>query len=123
MIEAGNGGAITFISSAACLRVYSYLGHYAATKHGLVGLTRALALEWARRGIQVNALAPGFVDTSMMATVLADERAAAWIKRSTPMGRWADAAEMTGPAVFLASEASDFMTGQVLTVDGGWTAQ
>lgn len=96
---------------------------YVSAKHGLIGLTRALSLEWASRGVQVNALAPGFVETAMTAPALADENVAKWIKRSTPMGRWADAAEMTGPAVFLASEASDFMTGQVLVVDGGWTAQ
>jgi len=96
---------------------------YVSAKHGLIGLTRALSLEWARRGVQVNALAPGFVETAMMASALADEGIAKWIKRGTPMGRWAGVDEMTGPAVFLASDASNFMTGQVLVVDGGWTAQ
>lgn len=96
---------------------------YVSAKHGLVGLTRALALEWARRGVQVNALAPGFVETAMTAPAFADEHIAKWIKRGTPMGRWAHPSEMTGPAVFLASSASDFMTGQILAVDGGWTAQ
>lgn len=96
---------------------------YVSAKHGLIGLTRALSLEWGRRGVQVNALAPGFVETAMIADALADEDIAKWIRRGTPMGRWATVDEMTGPAVFLASDASNFMTGQVLVIDGGWTAQ
>ena len=96
---------------------------YVSAKHGLIGLTRALSLEWARRNVQVNALAPGFVETSMIAEALADEDLAKWIRRGTPMGRWSSVGEMVGPPVFLASDASSFMTGQVLVVDGGWTAQ
>jgi len=96
---------------------------YVSAKHGLIGLTRALSLEWGRRNVQVNALAPGFVETAMIAEALADEDLAKWIRRGTPMGRWASVDEMVGPAVFLASDASSFMTGQVLVVDGGWTAQ
>jgi len=93
------------------------------SKHAVVGLTRALALELARKNVQVNALAPGFVETDMLASAVEDEATAKFLRRSTPMGRWAQPEEMTGPVVFLSSSASDYMTGQVLTVDGGYTAQ
>jgi len=93
------------------------------SKHAVMGMTKALALEWARKGIQVNALCPGFVDTEMLARAMADEAAAKYLRRMTPLGRWAQPEEMVGPAVFLASAASDFMTGQALIVDGGYTAQ
>jgi len=96
---------------------------YVAAKHGLVGLTRALSLEWARRGVRVNALAPGYVETAMTVPGLVDDSYARWVRRNTPMGRWAQPEEMAGPVIYLASRASGFMTGQVLVVDGGWTAQ
>jgi NAD(P)-dependent dehydrogenase (short-subunit alcohol dehydrogenase family) len=120
--EDGGGKVINIASMLGVIAVRNDSA-YIAAKHGLVGLTRALALEWARRNIQVNAIAPGFVETAMTAVNMADERVAAWIRRNTPQGRWAQTDEMTGPAVFLASRASSFMTGQVLVVDGGWTAQ
>jgi len=94
---------------------------YVAAKHGLIGVTRAIGLEWARRGVQVNAIAPGFVETAMGTPD--HEGFRKWIKRNTPMGRWAQPVEIAWPTLFLASRASDFMTGQVLVVDGGWTAQ
>lgn len=96
---------------------------YIASKHAVVGITRALAVEWGRRNVQVNALAPGFVQTAMTRHALENEGIARWITRNTPMGRWSQPEEMVGPVVFLASSASDFVTGQVLVVDGGWTAQ
>ncbi|GAB7003215.1 SDR family NAD(P)-dependent oxidoreductase [Nocardioides sp. AN3] len=96
---------------------------YVAAKHALVGVTRALALEWGRRGIRVNALAPGYVETAMTSPGFQEEAYAAWVLRNTPMHRWAQPEEMVGPTVFLASSASSFMTGQVLVVDGGWTAR
>jgi NAD(P)-dependent dehydrogenase (short-subunit alcohol dehydrogenase family) len=117
------GGKVVNIASVLGLLAVRNDSAYIAAKHGLVGLTKALALEWARRGVQVNAIAPGFVETAMVAENLANEDVAAWIKRNTPQGRWAQPEEMAGPAIFLASRASDFMTGQVLVVDGGWTAQ
>ncbi|NBE49998.1 SDR family NAD(P)-dependent oxidoreductase [Streptomyces boluensis] len=96
---------------------------YVAAKHALVGLTRALAVEWGRRGVRVNALGPGYVETAMTIEGLVEEGYSAWVRRNTPLGRWAQPEEMTGPVVFLASPASGFMTGQVLVVDGGWTAR
>lgn len=122
LIASDHGKVINVASVLGTVAVANDIA-YVSAKHGLIGLTRALSLEWAIHGIQVNALAPGFVETAMTAPALANEQVAKWIKRSTPMGRWAAATEMTGPAVFLASEASDFMTGQILVVDGGWTAQ
>lgn len=124
--------ASTFLSTgASVINVASMLGTvgglnetaYISAKHGLVGLTRALALEWGRRGIRVNALAPGWVETANTIAGLEDEKYASWVLRNTPLGRWAQPDEMGGPAVFLASAASAFMTGQVLVVDGGWTAR
>jgi NAD(P)-dependent dehydrogenase (short-subunit alcohol dehydrogenase family) len=113
------------------INIASIFGHvgareelaYVTSKHAVMGLTKALALEWARSGIQVNALCPGFVDTEMLARATHDEASARYLRRMTPLGRWAQPDEMVGPAVFLASSASDFMTGQALIVDGGYTAQ
>jgi NAD(P)-dependent dehydrogenase (short-subunit alcohol dehydrogenase family) len=113
------------------INIASMFGHVAAreefayvtSKHAVMGMTKALALEWARKDIQVNALCPGFVDTEMLARAMADEAAAKYLRRMTPLGRWAQPEEMVGPAVFLASAASDFMTGQALIVDGGYAAQ
>jgi NAD(P)-dependent dehydrogenase (short-subunit alcohol dehydrogenase family) len=113
------------------VNIASMFGHVAAreelayvtSKHAVMGMTKALALEWARKGIQVNALCPGFVDTEMLARAMSDDASAKYLRRMTPVGRWAQPEEMVGPAVFLASAASDFMTGQALIVDGGYTTQ
>jgi NAD(P)-dependent dehydrogenase (short-subunit alcohol dehydrogenase family) len=96
---------------------------YVIAKHGLVGLTRAIALEWAPEGVRVNAICPGYVQTAMLPDLETDEDAATYIRLITPMGRWSQPEEYVGPAVFLASEASSFMTGQMLVVDGGLTVQ
>ncbi|HEY3478826.1 MAG TPA: SDR family oxidoreductase [Streptomyces sp.] len=96
---------------------------YISAKHALIGLTKAVALEWARQGVRVNAVCPGYVETSMLPDLEANEPVAKYIRRMTPMGRWAQPGEYIGPAVFLASDASSFMTGQTLVVDGGLTAQ
>ena len=96
---------------------------YCAAKAGVVGLTRALALEWARHNIQVNALCPGFVLTSINEEAMKDEKIFNATLRKIPAGRLGQVSDMVGAVLFLASEASDYMTGQTLTVDGGWTAQ
>jgi hypothetical protein len=95
---------------------------YAASKGGLVNLTRELAAQWARRGVRVNALAPGFFPTEMTAGLFDNERGQDWVSRLTPMGRGGRLSELTGALLYLASTESSYTTGIVLPVDGGWTA-
>lgn len=94
---------------------------YAASKGGVVNLTRELAAQWARRGVRVNALAPGWFPTEMTGEMFGDERSVRWMRSRTPMGRGGELEELVGPLLFLAGDASSFVTGQVLVVDGGWT--
>lgn len=96
---------------------------YAASKGGLVSMTRELAAQWARRRVRVNALAPGFFRSEMTeGRMFGDERSEKWLARRTPMGRGGAEHELDGALLFLASPASSFVTGIVLAVDGGWTA-
>ncbi|RIL07867.1 MAG: short-chain dehydrogenase [Proteobacteria bacterium] len=94
---------------------------YAASKGGLVNLTRELAAQWARRGVRVNALAPAWFPSEMTADMFADERSQVWMRQRTPMGRPGRVDELVGPLLFLASDAASYVTGHVLLVDGGWT--
>jgi gluconate 5-dehydrogenase len=112
-----NMGSI--FSSVASPGVASYI----ASKHGLLGLTRALALEWARHGITVNCLCPSYFPTSMTQPVQDDAAASGDVMARIPVGRWGRLEELDGPIIFLASRASSFVTGTALYVDGGWTAQ
>ncbi len=96
---------------------------YAASKAGLVNLTRELAVQWARDGIRVNALAPGWFETEMTAELFGDDSSMAWVRRNTPLARVGGVHELDGALIFLSSDASSYMTGHVLTVDGGWTAR
>ena len=95
---------------------------YTAAKSGLAGLTRLMANEWAAHGINVNAIAPGYVETNNTTALRADQERSADILKRIPAGRWARADDMAGAAVFLASRASDYVHGTVLPVDGGWLA-
>jgi len=95
---------------------------YAASKGGLRMLTRALAVELAPFNVQVNGIAPGFFKTEMNAVLIADTDFSAWVAKRTPAGRWGDPPEVAGAAVFLASDAADYVTGHILYVDGGFSA-
>ena len=95
---------------------------YAAAKGGLHNLTRELASEWARKSVRVNAIAPGWFPTEMAAEMFDGGRASAYIADNTPMGRTGEIGELDGAMLFLASQASSFVTGQIIHVDGGWTA-
>jgi NAD(P)-dependent dehydrogenase (short-subunit alcohol dehydrogenase family) len=125
MIDSGTGGTIVNVAS-----IWGVVGvgqipdaGYAASKGGLVNLTRELAAQWARRNVRVNALAPGWFRTEMTEdTMFADEAALRWMRSRTPMGRSGDEHELDGALLFLASDASSFVTGQTIFVDGGWTA-
>jgi len=118
----GGGKVVNVLSILSTVAVKDTAA-YIASKSGLAGFTRALALEWARSGVQVNGLAPGFMRTEMNEALWGTDSGYDWGVRRTPMGRWGEAEDVAGAAVFLASRASDFMTGQTVVVDGGWTAQ
>jgi NAD(P)-dependent dehydrogenase (short-subunit alcohol dehydrogenase family) len=96
---------------------------YAASKAGLIGLTRELAGQWGAAGVRVNALAPGWFRSEMTEGLFADEQASRWVGRNTMLGRGGEREELDGALLFLASDASSYCTGQVLVVDGGWTAR
>ncbi|MEO6744263.1 MAG: SDR family oxidoreductase, partial [Caldimonas sp.] len=95
---------------------------YQVSKGGIAMLTRGLAVELAPHGIQVNGIAPGFFRTEMNAALTNNPEFSSWVEKRTPAARWADPAELAGAAVFLGSDAASFVTGQILYVDGGFTA-
>ena len=95
---------------------------YASSKGGVEQLTKVLALEWAGAGVQVNGIAPTYFETELTRPLYDDPERRAFITERTPAGRWGQPHELAGAAIFLASAASDFVTGQTLLVDGGWTA-
>ncbi len=95
---------------------------YAASKGGLINLTRELSAQWSRRGVRVNALAPGWFASEMTTDLFADERGQRFIARGAPLGRGGLEHELDGALLFLAGDASSYVTGQVVTVDGGWTS-
>jgi NAD(P)-dependent dehydrogenase (short-subunit alcohol dehydrogenase family) len=120
MVEQKRGRIITIASLSAFVGLYE-VAAYTASKAGVAGLTRALAVEWARYGVTVNAIAPGVFETDMNRELLKSGRGQEFLVR-TPMGRFGRVEELAGAAVFLASEAAGFVTGQVIAVDGGFLA-
>ena len=118
----GRGGRIVNICSLLSARSRPTVAAYTASKTGLLGLTRALAVEWAPAGIGVNAIGPGYFETELTAPIKADPEFDAWVKKRAPAGRWGQPRDVVGAAIFLSAPASDFVTGQILYVDGGWTA-
>jgi len=95
---------------------------YTASKGGVGQLTKALAIDWAEHHIHVNAIAPGYIETELNSALLQDSAFDAWVKKRCPLGRWGKPEDIAWPIVFLLSPASDFITGQVIYVDGGWLA-
>jgi NAD(P)-dependent dehydrogenase (short-subunit alcohol dehydrogenase family) len=124
MIERG-AGSIVNVSSVHGLVASSpnRQAGYVASKSGLVGLTRELACQWATDGVRVNALAPGYFATDLTGEMIASDSGSAWIERNTPMRRVGAEHELDGALLFLASDASTYVTGQTIAVDGGWTAR
>ncbi|MCT9083645.1 SDR family NAD(P)-dependent oxidoreductase [Streptomyces fulvoviolaceus] len=119
---AQGSGSIVNVSSVHASTGFERIAAYAASKGGVEALTKSLAVEWADRGVRVNALAPGYFHTDLSSGLL-DSKWGERIVRSTPLGRVGNADELGGAAVFLTSDASRFVTGTTLTVDGGWTAR
>jgi 2-deoxy-D-gluconate 3-dehydrogenase len=122
MVARGHGKVVSIaslLSFQGGLRVASY----AASKHGVAGLTKALANEWGPRGVQVNAIAPGYMVTDNTTALREDPDRSRSILERIPAGRWGVASDIAGAAVFLSSPAADYVNGHVLVVDGGWMAR
>ncbi|MEI7445756.1 MAG: SDR family oxidoreductase [Burkholderiales bacterium] len=121
MIPRGHGKVINVCSINSELARYS-IAPYVTSKGALKNLTKGMAIDWARHGIRVNGLGPGYFATDLTAPLVADGDFTGWLEKRVPLGRWGDVKDLGGAAIFLASAASDFMTGQMLYVDGGLTA-
>jgi 2-deoxy-D-gluconate 3-dehydrogenase len=120
VLAAGHRGKIINIASMLSFQGGIRVASYTASKSGVAGLTRLLANEWAARGINVNAIAPGYFATANTAQLRADAQRSGEILARIPAGRWGEPADLAGAAVFLASSASDYMHGAIVPVDGGW---
>lgn len=120
--EVSKGGKIINIGSLMCHGARPTTAAYASSKGGLLMLTKSLAVEWAKYNINVNAIGPGYVATDLTAPLQADKDFDKWVLSKTPLGRWGQPNDIAGAAVFLACDASSFITGQILYVDGGWLA-
>ena len=121
MIERKSGAQINIESLNTWMPLKGVLP-YAMSKFGMQGMTRGLALEWGRHGVRVNSLAPGFILTDLTRKLWSDPEMQAWNQANAPLGRLGQPEDMVGTAIFLASKASAFMTGQTLYVDGGFSA-
>lgn len=123
MVKHGRGGKIINIASMLSFQGGIRVASYTASKSAVMGLTRIMANEWAAHGINVNAIAPGYMETDNTAPLRADEKRNAEILSRIPAGRWGRPEELQGAVVFLASRASDYMHGYTVAVDGGWLAR
>ena len=121
MFKAKSGRVIN-ISSAMGSSPMGFMAHYAASKGAINAMTKSLAQEWATRGVTVNAIAPSYFLTDINKTAYENEATNQLIMSKTPMGRWGEMEDLTGLVVYLASDASRYMTGAILPLDGGWTA-
>jgi NAD(P)-dependent dehydrogenase (short-subunit alcohol dehydrogenase family) len=124
MLERRRGSIVNVASTVGLVGASPFTDPgYVASKGAVVSLTRELALEWATRGVRVNALAPGWFTTEMTAEVWRHEKATGYVRRNTPMGREGDVRELDAALLLLAGPGGSFITGQIVTVDGGWTAR
>ncbi|KIC44907.1 SDR family oxidoreductase [Tateyamaria sp. ANG-S1] len=121
MIGRGAGKIINIASVQTAL-ARPGIAPYTATKGAVANLTKGMATDWAKHGLQCNAIAPGYFDTPLNAALVADSEFSAWLEKRTPAGRWGKVEELVGAAVFLSSPASSFVNGHTLFVDGGITA-
>jgi NAD(P)-dependent dehydrogenase (short-subunit alcohol dehydrogenase family) len=121
MVRDGGGKVVNIASIAGTLALKNRPA-YVAAKHGVIGLTRAMAFELGGQGIRCNAIAPGVVETPLTATYFDDPELAQLIRDNVPLGRWGQTDDLMGPTVFLCSRNADYVSGQVLHVDGGWTS-
>jgi gluconate 5-dehydrogenase len=121
-IAAGKPGKIINIASLMSSASRPGTSPYTASKGGILSLTQALALDWAKHRIHVNAIGPGYIDTPLTKPLVDDPKFNAWVTERCPLGRWGTPDDLAGAAVFLASPASDFITGQIIYADGGWLA-
>lgn len=121
LLEAKRGSVIN-VASVAGLMAVPTMAHYGAAKAAVLSLTKTLAVEWAWAGVRVNALVPGWIETDLTEYARSTPEVGQSLLSRVPMGRWGKVEEMTGPAIFLASDASSFVTGQALVADGGLMA-
>ena len=121
MIKRGYGKIINIASVQTSL-ARPGIAPYTATKGAVGNLTKGMATDWAKYGIQCNALAPGYFDTPLNAALVSDKEFTSWLEKRTPAGRWGKVEELVGASIFLSSKASDFVNGHILYVDGGITA-
>lgn len=122
-IKQGEGGKIVNIASMLSFQGGIRVPSYTSSKSGIMGLTRLLACEWAEHGINVNAIAPGYMATDNTQALREDPKRSSEILGRIPAGRWGMPSDLAGPVVFLASSASDYVNGYTLAVDGGWLAR
>ena len=119
---ARRAGKIINIASVQTALARPSIAPYTATKGAVGNLTKGMCTDWARYGLQCNAIAPGYFDTPLNAALVSDSEFSAWLEKRTPAGRWGEVEELVGACIFLASDASSFVNGHILYVDGGITA-